>query len=383
LAEETNPILLVYAADRLPIPLSSSDADLLVQTILRVPKEFSAIDRILSIIRKAKYPLDGPTFRMIIDSSGLCCNEMLSIANADNISAIQEQFFQHITTLDDFWYDNPIGLSNLARFAPDYVKQQLRARQYPFEIEIPLLRILGINGSDIGRPDYPQQMLEANIAILTKIGRMLRGQVNPDIIKYTMKRLQETNSFRELPDWKVLAPLMSPLLSSPKSEYRIQTAAFLRSLGYTVHLDGQNYILDQQAGIKPAPLAVDIIVPTQPLLCGQHWTAQYVVTAHADRVVVLSTPDSMPNELNWQIQRIGESYPRKSGVSRVGRLSKLIELKNDETVRGEARVDGSMFKEPGKYRITLSLVYEDTIGEAGVEAWSGTIASKTVEVEVQ
>jgi hypothetical protein len=61
----------------------------------------------------------------------------------------------------------------------------------------------------------------------------------------------------------------------------------------------------------------------------------------------------------------------------------LIELKNDETVRGESKIDGSMFKERGKYRVTLSLVYEDTIGEAGVEAWSGTITSKTVEVEVQ
>jgi hypothetical protein len=160
LSEDTNPYLLIYAAQCLPMPLSATDGDLLERTILRIPKEPLAIDRIFGVMRKSNYRLSGPTLRKIFDSSGLSKGMLLFIVDAENIQAIQKPLFQRLTTPDDRWYADILGLSIFARFAPDFVKQELRAARFAFEIEIPLFKTLRVNGSDFGRSDYPPSMIE-------------------------------------------------------------------------------------------------------------------------------------------------------------------------------------------------------------------------------
>jgi hypothetical protein len=98
------------------------------------------------------------------------------------------------------------------------------------------------NGKEIGGPDYLQSMLKANGALVQQFGKIVRGNMD---IKSTMARLAKPDvSPQELQDWKMPTPLMSPLLSSPNAEHRLQIATFLRSLGCTVRQDVQNYTLD-------------------------------------------------------------------------------------------------------------------------------------------
>jgi hypothetical protein len=252
LVEDTNPFLLIYAAWLLPKPLSAADADLLVRTILRLPEESYLKNEIHRVLHKDQYRLDGPTLLTLFECGGPSGSLSLLI-DADNIKAIQKQLFRRLSDPEDRYYADGIFLSLMARFAPDFVKQELRSRPFPFDIEIPLFSWLHINGSDIGRPDYPQQALNAAVQAIL-IGNMLHGSISPLASKTYLEHMLGPNADpKEVEKWKAAAPFMSPLLSSPDDKVRIQTAEFLRALGYTVNQDGKNYKLVPKPATEPLP----------------------------------------------------------------------------------------------------------------------------------
>jgi hypothetical protein len=169
-----------------------------------------------------------------------CRSETL---DADSIQSIQKPLFRHLSNPDDRWYADFASLSLLARLAPDFVKQELRSGPFPFDIEIPLFAWLHINGSDVSRADYPQPMLQA-VVPATLIGNMLHGSLSPLSSKTYLELMLRPDADPKIMEaWKAVAPFMSPLLSSPDEKVRLQTAAFLRALGYTVTQDGKNYRL--------------------------------------------------------------------------------------------------------------------------------------------
>ena len=387
LAKSENPVLLTYAAERLaePLdalrlarPLSAEDANLLVQTVLRVPKERGAVWRIVSLLAMGKYQWDAAVLRQAIERGAPVTIAHAAI-NADNIAVLQEPIFARLTSPGEDYADYDM-LRSLARYAPEFCKEKLRQGNYAFDVELPLLGALKINGSAVGRPDYPQAMFKANAAIVQQIGQMIRGET---FGTFALEWAMERGDYRA--DWEALAPLLSPMLASADAPQRRVAAAFLRTLGYSVRRDGQRFIYDAAAPPSRVPVAVSITPPPGPLLLGQRWKAAYLQTAGEKPVTLISSG----RKVRWRIRPADTSSANGETETSMWQGSwttpssqGVLQIAPGESAADEFDLGATLFKAAGRYRIILSVTYMDAGEAADVDAWTGTVNSEPIEVEV-
>lgn len=380
--EKTNGTLLAYAASELPAPLSRPNAELVASAVHRVANQQNAAYHMLMLLRVAKYEFAPEDLRAIIER-GAPITSITSFVTGENANAVQEALFKRLSTPTDPDYADSDALDRLTQVAPAFAKLQLKDPQ-PFELEIPLLRGLRVNASAFGREDYPEAMLRANAALTRQIGKAIRDPSAPFSLEFQLLYIFQPNSFRD--DWVAIAPLMKPLLTAPDAPRRQQTAAFLRTLGFTVEREGDRFNLID-APLR-APLRLSIVAPDRPIKAGAPWTVHYRHTGVAPSTWVAR----QPNLERWDIKPLSPEaplgLPSQISTSRGGwnfpsdKPGAFAQVEKDQSVDLTYTFDASHFPAPGRYKLSLKVIHQDDGRGSDVDAWTGALQAEPIEIDV-
>jgi hypothetical protein len=245
----------------------------------------------------------------------------------------------------------------LARLAPAWLRQQVRATRLPFWLEIPALNALGIRPEDLGHPPYPVAIKGLNAWELHTVGRLVKGQTFDGM--YPMSRRQES--------WAAYFPLMVPHLPRMTAETREIAIAFMRTLRFEVKRTGQTAVLGPRTTV-PLDLQVEWI-PGQP--------GKVRVTERALRPVLLcATHERRVERLtsHGMVRSVDGTYGAFSSTAapqacfqwRTGVVS-------SEIVDVSLVLDGPTG--PGPFHLQVAVLHARSGAEHGLDGWTGLIVS--------
>jgi hypothetical protein len=152
-------------------------------------------------------------------------------------------------------------LDLLAEMRPEYLKNRLRDPTLPFWKRIPGLKVLGLNGSAVGHPDFSQEILEKPPHTIFQFGQVYQGKLFHGTLAM--------GSPERRPEWRKALPLFEPLLTGPDTATRRLVVALYRTYGVPVTREGTMYTASFENAPAPKQIRLELEPRKQIFKLGQ------------------------------------------------------------------------------------------------------------------
>ncbi len=368
LSMEKNTGVLSYILDDWPKEMSNDD-EVLFRGLLKKYKDDPSITS--PILERLKKAGKGFTTAEIVEMLKSCAEfereEMLGYVNSGNIAACREIIFGWILT--EWAWDE--STAELAKLAPDYLKEQLRKRDLPFWVLVPCLQELHINGRAVGKRDFPASVFKSNPYVLREFGKVINGN---DLSALSAMEDPEGNS-----DWRVGFPLLDPLLAGKDCFGRRLMVATMRTFGENVKRTGRGYTRVPGGAKLKSPVRIELAA-NGPMKIGKPILIKVREIGLVNEVWI-----SYKGELGYSIA--GPKYGTRAGVG-FGIWKDTRAPRRDFTKlrKGSVHVStddiSSYIDRPGEYRIEIKKFYPHEGVSAGIDAWTGVVFSKPLRIRV-
>jgi hypothetical protein len=368
--ESSNRHVLHYAVTHYPKDLTSTDVRLLLKLIKRHSQDAYVAGYAIKKLAKAGMILDPETLRDLFESgSQYMRDDLLAMVSADNISGVQDLLFEFLTA-DQAEAQQEI-IDTLAKQAPSFLKRKIADSKLPFWTLIPCLQALGINGSAVGKPDYPKDILSASSYTLRFVGEMIKGNEFWGVLA-----MDEPDKHKE---WQPLFPLLEPTLRGPDSPIRRLTVALMRTFGWKVKRSASAYKLGKSGEV--APVRIEIAVEKKKFRLSEPVIVTISEIAQLDGVTM-----ALEGPFGWKVDRPDKSVTMTGGFFHE---FKDVELPRDkfaklrkQAVKKTTKDISSWFDLPGRYRLSFKKLYPHDGGSHDLDAWTGMVFSRPIEIEV-
>ncbi len=370
LEKEDNSVLLRYVADHWPGSLSPEDralfAGVLDREKARAPSTAAAALRLL--LRNGG-TLDEQTLLTLLGTAGReLRGDLLRLVTAANIAACRNLLWAWVVedepAVDDALFDT------LARLAPEFVKARLREQDLPFWKTIPLLQKLGINGSAIGRADFPPGTLALRQHTLFGVAAWFRG----DGFLALMAMQDPTRNS----EWRAAFPLLAPKLADVDTPARRQLVALMRTFGVPLTRVGSVYRADLAAPTVPPPLELVLRAPGAPCHIDERCPLEIDEVGHSEAWVSLVGDVVLIRQIGNETAFSGGQVDEKRAFGPDAPRSEFVLLQP-----GDRRTTPTTirFERPGRYRVSAHKGYYRDGGSVGLDAWTGEVFAVPIEIE--
>ncbi|MDQ7827219.1 MAG: hypothetical protein RDV48_30780 [Candidatus Eremiobacteraeota bacterium] len=316
--------------------------------------------------------LDPSVLRMLLER-GDFNDDVLRMLNKENITGFQELLFEALRKGDTLAEIEII--KTLARLNPVFLREKLHETDLPLWMFVFCLRELGINGSAVGRSDLSREILAANLYTLDRVGEVIGGNEF-----HAICAMEDPDHNK---DMVPLFPLFEPTLAGPDSTARRAIVALMRTFGEKVRRSGKSYILEK--GSECCPVLLGLTTDKTRFRLGEPVTVSLVETARADSVWLC-----LKGNMKWRIGKAG--WPPDQFSLEVdsffGKFDNVDLPREDFHLlhAGETfltQEDVTMcFDRPGHYQFQAMKLYPHDGGSVGIDAWTGTVFSSLVQIEI-
>ena len=369
LPTQSNRYVLNYMIEHWPREMSKEDEDLFRAALKRHRDDPYITSPILDRLAEAgKGFTTEELVNLLKTSDELSREDLLRYVNSGNVAACQEIIFGWIS--QDWAWDESTKV--LARLAPDYLKGQLRKRDLPFWVLIPCLQELHINGRAVGRRDFATSVLNSNPYTLRMIGEVITG----DSFSAVLAMENPTGNS----DWRTAFPLLDKLLAGPDCQARRLMVAVMRTFGENVKRAGKGYIRIS-GGAKPrSPVRIELVAPKGPLKVGKPIRMTVKEIGQVSGAWI-----SFKGEIAQSVEGRQGAISSGGGFglwadTRAPRRD-FIKLRKG-LVHTSTNDIGSFIERPGVYQVRMQKIYPHDGGSVGLDAWTGVVFSKPVQVTV-
>jgi len=267
----------------------------------------------------------------------------------------------------------------LARLAPEFLEAKLAEVNLPFWQLAPALQALGLNGSDVGKPDYPKEILKLNPYTLRNLGAVCQGDGFQAICLMGGLGEADATYVEEREEWRTGLPLLLPALRSGDRTTRRLIRALIGSLGFDPRISPTD-----EGGRALTPLDPPVRL-TLELVTPQPTTSGPVVVRLWEEAAARDTVLCFTGEAEWTIS--GADGSCKWGAAS-GAFEdpdppedQFVTLKPGETRTEEEDLADSILN-GGTYRVWVVKVYAHDGTDHGLKAWTGAVVSNTLEFTV-
>jgi hypothetical protein len=368
--ESSNRHVLHYVVTHYPKDLTSTDVKLLLKLIKRHSQDAYVAGYAIKKLAAAGMILDPETLKDLFESgSPYMRDDLLSMVSKDNVSGVQDLLFEFLTA--DKVEAEQETIDTLAKHAPGFLKRKLEDSKLPFWTLIPCLQALGINGSAVGKPDYPRQILSANPYTIRFMGEMVKGNEFWGVLA-----MDEPDKHKE---WQPLFPLLEPTLRGPDTPIRRLTVALMRTFGWKVARSAKAYKLGK-SGQTP-PVRIEIAVEKKKFRLSEPVIVTISQIAEVDGVTM-----ALEGPIGWKVERPDKSATMTGGFFHEFKevdleRSKFKRLRR-QAVKKTTRDISSWFDLPGRYRLSFKKLYPHDGGSHDLDAWTGMVFSEPIEIEI-
>lgn len=376
LAEEAYSELLRCVVKDWPRPLTEKDIAVFKKAALDSVGYSSYTSIMLSEL--VRFPSDvfsdAEIHSLLLKGGSDRLSVLKPLINANNIEGLQELLFKWIQEMDAGGAIQQV-IKTLAEYAPDYFKEQLKAHELPFWKLIPSLVALNINGSDIGKEDFSDELMKLSLSDLYQVSKFLDGdQFWAWII---------LNCPARHPEWKTALPLLEPMLKGPDSPNRRLAVTLFRTFGISVKRSKDVYKAEFSKPSVPCPVRLELMTLKSQIMLGQPvklFLKEHVVTNGGDfsfcGEAIFSIhfenhwdSPSLPNPRTWNDVKL----PPEEFVVLVAGMEKTSEYE----------ISSRRMDRPGTYRVSAMKCYSHDGFSVGLDAWAGMAFSEneiTIEV---
>ncbi|MFC1703323.1 hypothetical protein ACFL1E_00875 [Candidatus Omnitrophota bacterium] len=388
LREENNRYVLRYVFEHWPAELTQEDILLFRETFNKHYQDAYVTNPAIERLALQGEFFDDTNLRQLLkEGSSYQRMELLAMVDAKNIKSVEDILFDWIME-EERNLGEQESIEILADLSPEYLRKQLSNRKIPFWKLIPCLQALEINGSDVGKEDFSPEILALDPYTISNIGEVYSGKDFHGIC--AMDYIQELESdfdviwgySREREKWKTALPLFEPLLKKPDSPIRRLVVALMRTYGLTVVREGDGYVVDRSKTSASPPVRLEIEAPKEPFQLGDSLKQLRVKeTAIADGAWF-----SFNGSLSWAVREDDGGTAGGGGTFGIFEnvdipKDKFVQLEEGQTFYSSDSLGWSMSR-PGRYYASVSKVYPHDGASVGLDAWTGTVFSNTVEIEV-
>ena len=375
LKTSNNKYILTYIISHWPKELNNEDTILFHTVIERKFKDASVTAAAVDKLIKDKKTLEKGLFvRLLKGGDPYLRNRLLPMVDQGNIEELKEDLFVWI--LDEDYQAKVETIEKLSAFCPEFFKKKLKETELPFWKMIPCLNSLKINGGDIGKEEYPKEVMGLGYFTLNNIGSVYQGKTFE--IQFAM------TSGYNLEDWEAGIKLLTPILKKPDSEIRRLVVAMIRTLGYEVKRE--NGVCSAKLENKvPCPLKIEL-KSTKQTVNYKEPLKMFVTEASVVDDLLISS-DNRNISCTLSLMEKGAEKPKSDNLSIQGDIPELPIKDREKYTRlkkGEKTgfFDTVSFSQPGRYKVKLQLTYLDDGSKTEQNAWTGVVSSNEIEVEV-
>jgi hypothetical protein len=372
LKKHENRNVLHYAVTHFPGDLAPADITLFKQVAADRASDAYVAGYAVERLAKAGARFDVELLRKLLeDGSVYMRDQLLSMVDRSNVAGVQDLLFGFLIQ------DGPEAeqklIETLARHAPAFLRKQLERHELqPWKL-IPCLRELGINGSAVGKSDFPAKILSANPYTLRFVGEVVGGNEFWGVIA-----MGEPEGHRE---WEPLFPLFSSTLKGQDTPIRRLVVALMRTFGKKVVRSGETYRVVETERPMPCPVGLTLSTEKKRYRLDEPVSVKVTETARAD-----GTWMAMKGSLGWHVERPDHSATMTGGFFHEFKDVDLPREEFREGRKAEVRVTEvnltSYFNVPGNYRLSAKKLYPHDGGSHGIDAWTGVAFSGTIEIEI-
>jgi len=380
LANENDRQLMRLIAKDWPEPLEEEDLSLFKQILLNGSENPAFTFYILDKLRGVPDVFSGQEILSLLEKGG---GEELSglrpFITSVNIDLCKSLLFSWIVAE----YEGTASLHSvtksidiLARLAPDFFKAQLETYNLPFWKLIPCLGALGINGSDIGKANYSEELLSVNVSYLRGISRFIDGDLS-----FAEQVLEGPRHF---PGCEHALPFLEPLLTGDDTPSRRLAVALFRTLGVPVERVGDGYVARYDEAPVPCPVELEleeikaVFVQGEPIrfiLKERATNGSMVFSFHGVSCFYIRYE-------NRSTSQVGE-FDQGMWDNVVLSKEEFVELKEGMVEENEQTFPADRFRKPGNYRISVRKCYTHDGGSIGIDAWTGmAFSDQTITIKV-
>ncbi|MBW1807092.1 MAG: hypothetical protein JRJ87_02785 [Deltaproteobacteria bacterium] len=372
LEQNKNRHVLRYAIEHFPASFTESDQALFKKVILENKEDAFIISPVVRRLVKQGVGFAPQVLRELITKcSPYARQEFFKMIDRENISALQDKLFEFLKQKKPA--DEQKLIDILARFAPEYLKDQLSRQDLPFWKLIPCLQALKIDGRAVGRSGFSAEIIRVSPYTLRQLGEVLNGDEFYGILAMAAPL---KNS-----DWEVLFPLLEPTLAGADTPIRKMIVALMRTFGRQVSRLKKTYHLAQTDQRSPKPIALEILTGKRKFRLDEPVSITIKEIAQLDRAWI-----SLEGELGWAFDRPDKTWVSSGGSFHVFKnagvaLEKHHRLKKGEVVQ-TSQVMTSFFDVPGVYQVKARKLYPHDGGAHGLDSWTGVVFSEPIEIEI-
>lgn len=364
LINDSDPAFLSYLVKDWPQPCNEEDIVLFKSKVLAASDwGKSYVHRLLSELVKHPDALTNSDVVVLLQKGGADIFPSLRLLiTDDNIKEVQALLF-------DFLQDAGAGgtyrqlLGTLAALSPDYFKDRLvESHDFPLWKLLPCLKALDLNGSDLGRPDFPEKVFAAHHNTLHSISKILEG----DLFWLSFPLLYPSNCA----DFKTALPLLAPMLEEKDSPVRRACVALFRTYGVHLKRVAGTYSAEYTDAPAPCPVKLELRMERTTFKLGEEvgFILKETATADGSSFCFKGKPlTTLHFEGHWHSpESLGQQV--WDNVEQPEASFVILE-------KGMSREEGlKLFRKidrPGTYRIELKKCYLHDGGEHGFDAWTG------------
>ncbi|MHC5035907.1 MAG: hypothetical protein ACYTHM_01195 [Planctomycetota bacterium] len=373
LGRERNRYVLRYVLEHFPKKMTEADEALFRSIIQKFADDAyitsPAIDRLAS---RGKGFEDMKLAKLLKDGSPYQRDDLLKMVTFDNIDSVKDILFGWL--LEEEPEPEQQTIEKLASLCPDFLKGKLKEMDWPFWKVIPCLQELKINGSAVGKKDYPPEILRLSPYLIRNVGQLFQG--NDFHAEGALKHPQWNQK------WVGALPLMDPLLEKPDGPIRRIAVAVMRTYGRTLKREGEKYVVVPGDGPAKPPIRIQAVATKE--------TYRMRKPIKFSLEEIAQTPGvwfAFRGQWLWCVTDLKSKSSTSSGTA--GSFEKVnipkeeyVQLTKGKVVR--SKLDLRDYVEaPGKYKIEFKRIYHHDGGSVGLDAWTGAVYAKPIVIVVR